>query len=269
MQPLRAIVLDNDEATGSYLLLFDIWDTLIKTQLGRHITFRQVVEFFFDRWATYSFFRPGLFTFLRTCVQLRRDGKIDAILMYTHQNAEFTWAGWSIPAFLAILMHTIVARETQIQTPLFDYVLSLPPPAFQKNVDGWIVKDFDRILHLYPWRPRDIRQIIFIDDNATPQRIEADTIPPEGKAWSAWYKVSPYRVGGRSETYMHAIYSLVAHYDIVLHPNDTKIIAAIAAAVASAEAVAPPPTYDPDDRTFLDLEMYVRERFRNDPPQSI
>ena len=271
MQPLRAVVLDNDEATGYYLLIFDIWHVLEKTNLGEQLSFRQVLDFFIENWETYNIFRPGLFKFLKTCVQLRDEGRIDAIIMYTHQNADFTWAGWSVPAFLSVLMGHIVAKEFPgglLKRKLFDYVLTLPPVEFQKKVNGWAVKDFDRILNLYPWKPRDIRQIIFIDDNATPKHIEADTIHADAKGWDSWYKVAPYRVSHGSGQFIDAINKLIEIYSVDVSSSDLKIIDSVSKDYVK-ELNESHVTYHPEDSTFLDLEAHIRERFRRGTPNVI
>jgi hypothetical protein len=260
--PLRAIVLDNDEATGSYLLVFDIWMTLAHTSLGNQLKFQQVIDFFVEHWKSYNLFRPGFFKFLKTCVELREAGRIDAIIMYTHQNADFTWSGWSVPAFLSVLMGHIVAQEFpegKLKRTLFDHVLTLPPTEFQKKVDGWVVKDFDRILNLYPWKPRDIRQIIFVDDHATPKHIEAETISAEAKGWNSWYKVAPYRVEHGPDRYMNAIRKLIEIYDLNVDPKDYGSIDDISNEYVREISNS---TYYPDDRTFLDLETHVRDKFR-------
>ena len=91
---LRAIVLDNDEASGSYLILFDLWETLMRTSVGSVLTFKQILDFLIKKAGDYNIFRPGLIQFLETCVELRDTYCIDAIIMYTHQNADFTWGNW-------------------------------------------------------------------------------------------------------------------------------------------------------------------------------
>lgn len=268
MQPLRAVVLDNDEATGYYLIIFDVWTTLIRTSLGEQLSFRQVLDFFIENWKSYNIFRPGLFKFLKTCVKLRDEGRIDAIIMYTHQNSEFTWSDWSVPAFLSVLMGNIVAKEFPggtLPRTLFDYVLTLPPAEFQKKVNGWAVKDFDRILNLYPWKPRDIRQIIFIDDHATPKHIEADTIHADAKGWNSWYKVAPYRVHHGSKQYIEIIEKLIETYALDVSQKDYSIIKNISKEFVK-EMNETSATYHPEDSTFLDLEAHIREKFRRTNP---
>lgn len=264
MQALRAIVLDNDEATGYYLIIFDVWTTLIRTSLGEQLSFRQILDFFISTWKSYNIFRPGLFKFLKTCVELREEGRIDAIIMYTHQNADFTWLGWSVPAFLSVLMGNILAQEYPegtLKQILFDHVLTLPPAKFQKKVNGWAVKDFDRILNLYPLKPRDIREIIFIDDHATPKYIEAESISADAKGWGSWYKVAPYRAHHGSKQYIEIIEKLIEVYTLDVTEKDYNIIHNISKKFVK-EMNDTSATYNPKDRTFLDLEAHIREKFR-------
>ena len=258
--PLRAIVLDNDEATGFYHLVFDVWITFSNTGLGEKLSFRQVLDFFIAHSKEYNLFRPGLFKFLKTCVLLREAGRVDAIIMYTHQSAELTWRDWSVPAFLSVLMGHLTAAEFpegKLRRVLFDHVLTLPPLEFRKTVNGWVVKDFDRILNLYPWKPRDIRQIIFIDDHASPKHIEADTVESGMKHTNSWFKVNPYKVEHNANNYMRFIKQLVAEYGVDLTPEDWTIIGDIADEYVRTTVV----DYDPDDSTFLDLEPYMRIKY--------
>ena len=149
--PLKAIVLDNDEATGSYQILFDLWETLQNTSLGEALNFHEVLDYLTDNIEPYNIFRPGLFEFLDTAFRLRSAGQIEAIIMYTHQNAEFTWKEWSIPVLLSKLMAAILSKKKRAPLPraLFDFVLSLPPEKYQIEVNGgWVIKSFDRILNL-------------------------------------------------------------------------------------------------------------------------
>ena len=125
--PLKAIVLDNDEATGSYSMLFDLWETLQKTSLGEALSFHQILDYLTENIEVYNIFRPGLFKFLDTAFELRSERALEAIIMYTHQNAEYTWKEWSIPALLSKLMEAILSKKRggPLQRNLFDFVLSL------------------------------------------------------------------------------------------------------------------------------------------------
>ena len=261
--PLRAIVLDNDEASGSYMLLFSLWETLNETSIGEALTFRQVLDFLIEYVEKYNIFRPGLFKLLDTAYELREAGKIDAIIMYTHQNADFTWKDWSIPALLATLMGHLLAKKKGhlLSRVLFDHVLSLPPEDSQKELPGgWVTKSFDRILNLYPWKPHDIREIIFMDDHASPKYIEADSVPEGFKDVSSWYKVFPYRIAYGATVYKKFIGELVSHFNLVMSGEDKDAIRNIASsATEDKDGVA---TYRENDRSLIDLEMYIRERYR-------
>ena len=271
LEPLKAIVLDNDEASGYYLLIFHIWDTLQQTSLGSQLSVQQVMDFFIEDQGQemedtieYHMFRPGLFTFLQQCVNLRESGAIDSIIMYTHQNSDHTWKKWSIPSFLAALMRAILFYKlgVAIEGRLFDHVLTLPPEGYQREVVGsfgWITKKFDRILTLYPWKPKDIRNILFIDDHATPKFIEADSIDPDKKDISSWYKVSPYRCSYGIRIYISYIQKLIERYNLNVTESDQIIIDKIAKQIIKDKDGAV--TYSPNDRTFLDLTSYVVERF--------
>jgi hypothetical protein len=261
--PLRAIVLDNDEASGSYIIIFDLWETLMKTSLGDALEFTQVLDFLIKNVMKYNIFRPGLMKFLTTCVELRDTDRIDAIIMYTHQNADYTWKEWSVPALLATLMGHLVARKHpggKLKRRLFDYVLTLPPDEFQREVNGWVVKDFERILNLYPWKPKDIRKILFVDDHASPKYIEAETIAPDKKHTSSWYKVSPYRIAYGANLYRQIVAELCEEYGLEVSEEDSAAIDEIAHGTRVDRGG--PSTYYPEDSTFRDLDSHVREIYK-------
>ena len=261
--PLRAIVLDNDEASGSYMLIFDLWETLMKTSFGSALEFKQILDFLVKNVMKYNIFRPGLMRFLTTCVELREANRIDGLIMYTHQNAEYVWKDWSVPALLATLMGHLVAQTHpggKLKRRLFDYVLTLPPDEFQREVNGWIVKDFERILNLYPWKPKDIRKILFVDDHASPKYIEASTIAPDKKHIYSWYKVTPYRIAYGATLYRQMIAELCEEYGLEVSEEDSAVIDEIARGTRMDRSG--PSTYNLNDPTFNELESYVREMYK-------
>jgi len=259
---LKAIVLDNDEATGSYSILFDLWETLQNTSLGETLHFHQILDYLTENIEAYNIFRPALFKFLDTAFELRSDGELEAIIMYTHQNAEYTWKEWSVPAFISKLMGAILSKKRggPLQRELFDFVLSLPPEDYQKDASGgWVIKSFNRVLNLYPWKPADIRGILFIDDRATPTLIEADSVAEGFKDAASWYKVSPYRVSYGGRIYKQFIKNIAEYFQIELTMADLSVINNIAL-TTSREREAP--TYRADDDTFIELEKYIGTRYR-------
>ena len=265
--PLRAVVLDNDEATGYYMLLFHLWTVLQNTSLGSKVKYHDVLDFLVENIEKYQIFRPGFFEFLKTVFELREAGRLDVIIMYTHQNADFVWNTWSIPALLTNLMARLLIKRVGHILPrrLFDNVLSLPPAEYRIiDSSGFVQKSFDRILNLYPSKPRDIRGILFIDDNATPLRIEADSIPSDKKEPSSWHRVTPYRVGNQYEQFMKLIEEFIVYFRLEPTENDTEIIQHMGFDILQNE-MNKREHFDVDepDHTFTNLEKYIRQKYKS------
>lgn len=192
--PLRAVILDNDETTGSYGILFSILAVLQQIP-SINIEYTSIILQKLAQWmVTRNVFRPGLKNLLQTCIGLKKQNRIDAIVMYTNQLEQslpedlkykdnVSHILWSPPRCIAYMMNYLV------DTTVFDCMLSRPPNADNTK---WIMKSFSRVLDLYPLRPKDIRQMVFIDDMAFPNFIDAKDIQPHLRDASAWQSVEPY-----------------------------------------------------------------------------
>lgn len=185
-QALRAIVLDNDETTGSYGLLFaiiavlqtktDITNTILKLYLKR-----------LSIWMlTHGLFRPGIRNLLYTARTLRNRGLVDVIIMYTNQteNSYSDFLIDSVPKCIAY-MFNYLSRQS-----VFNAILAKDGCAPDARL--YSTKSFERILALFPNKPKDIREIIFIDDLASPRHIQATTIEPQNMSPDCWYAIAPY-----------------------------------------------------------------------------
>jgi hypothetical protein len=266
--PLRAIILDNDEASGYYAILFDFWEFLNKSQLGKRIIFSMVIMFWIEYSGKTLVFRKGLFDFLVKAVEARDAGRLDAIIMYTHQNADFTWQDWSIPAFLSILMGHIVIQKRgrrKLRQPLFNHVLTFPPKEYRVSLPGgWTQKSFSRVLNLYPTKPKDIRGMIFVDDNATPKMVEADSISPDKKTLDSWERVRAYRLDYTGEDFKECIREfqrfMNEQYNIEI-PDDSAVIEEISADVHSDGRDGVKFKEGDYDETFDRLNRIIDERY--------
>jgi hypothetical protein len=191
--PLRAVVLDNDETTGSYAIVFAIAHVLQTAQWMNQAVVGRVLERLARWMIAQRVFRPGLRNFLASLVALREDNKIDAIIMYTNQLDQSSQSGsnmskleWCVPRCIAYMMECLVCR------PVFDRILMRP----EKNnvtVYGAIQKDFQRILQQYPNHPKDITRIRFIDDLAYNPFIIATGIPKQNTDPQSWVPILPYK----------------------------------------------------------------------------
>jgi hypothetical protein len=178
---LRAVILDNDETTGSYGIVFSLLSHLRKLP---HLTDDDVAGIY-QRLAYamdyYNIFRPYLKDFFITLDALQNENLLDAVVMYTNQTDEsFVLTNaleeadrfplktllYSVPLSIAYLMnesyHSIV----------FDKLLSRPP-LLRGIQHASCPKSFSRIFECYPDHCRSTEKILFVDDNACPEFITA------------------------------------------------------------------------------------------------
>jgi hypothetical protein len=193
--PIRAVILDNDETTGSYIIVFAI--TSLLQQLPS-ITMDYVGPLLqrLAKWMIiHHVFRPGLRQFLTHIVKQREANHIDAVIMYTnqtevqvpgwlHQMPGYPDLIWSVPNVLAYMMKFLVGQ------PVFDHILARPPGA-KLMPNGAIKKTFARVLDLFPGRPRDISKCVFVDDIAYTHTISAEGC--ENASQNCWMPIDPYR----------------------------------------------------------------------------
>lgn len=193
---LRAVVLDNDETTGSYMLVFSFLNALYKHR--SHFKHSELAELF-KKLAFWMFknnlFRPGIRRLLNKIKTLKKTNSIDAVIMYTNQNngnVEVFYDDDEGPYhdFINMPAKTIsYMMECLVGENIFDHILTRNPEQIPEE-DGSYPKNFRRILDLYPNYANDITNIIFIDDYACPKHIRADSI--EKVHHDSWYCISPY-----------------------------------------------------------------------------
>lgn len=178
---LKAVVLDNDETTGSYGIVFSLLTHLRKLP---HLTDDDVAGIY-QRLAYamdyYNIFRPYLKDFFITLDALQNENLLDAVVMYTNQTDEsFVLTNvleeadrfplktllYSVPLSIAYLMnesyHSIVFDKLLTRPPLLRGIQHTACP-----------KSFSRIFECYPDHRRSTEKILFVDDNACPEFITA------------------------------------------------------------------------------------------------
>ena len=184
--PLKAVVLDNDETTGSFGILFALITVFRTDPLITNVRFKRILKQLAIWMLTHGVFRPGIQNLLYTITALRRRGLIDKIIMYTNQTENPYSEQYldSAPMCIAFMFNCI-SKQT-----VFDYILAK---------DGWsplaavyTPKSFQRILDLFPNRPKDIRGIVFVDDLASPSHVESHMIAPELQSTDCLYGITPY-----------------------------------------------------------------------------
>ncbi len=204
--PLRAIILDNDETTGSYGILFAVLEHLrpLAAELDAAFVQRSLKRLAY--WMmTHGLFRPGLRNLLSICMALRNAGALDAIIMYTNQSEVEVPEGtveflYSPPKCIQYMFSYLMTQQ------VFDHLLTRPVRG-QTLQGGWNVKQFKRVLDLYPGRPLDMRGLLFLDDLALHPYIQTTGIPKKGVFQSSYFRVTPYkRVLGAKDVFECLIY---------------------------------------------------------------
>lgn len=192
---LKAVVLDNDETTGSYGIVFSLLTHLRKLP---HLTDDDVAGIY-QRLAYamdyYNIFRPYLKDFFITLDALQNENLLDAVVMYTNQTDDSTLLNpcsaaqnneshiltrecdddatdrfplktllYSVPISIAYLMNE------SYHSVIFDKLLSRPP-LLRGIQHASCPKSFSRIFECYPDHRRSTEKILFVDDNACPEFI--------------------------------------------------------------------------------------------------
>jgi hypothetical protein len=184
--PLKAVILDNDETTGAYTLLYSIIKTLNKIGDIDTMFYTYIIERLALWMVKMSIFRPGLVPFLTLLMNLRNEGKIDAIIMYTNQLEIQPTLQYSLPRCINHMFTYLVPGFK------FDHILTRPEdPTTVNNV---FPKKFKRVLDLYPDRPLNTRKMLFFDDLAVPKYITTEGIEPKYTSRRSYVLVEPYKV---------------------------------------------------------------------------
>jgi hypothetical protein len=198
MSFLRAVVLDNDETTGSYGIVFAVLSVLQKQQgLSSNeilLVLNRLAKWMLEK----EFFRPGLGPFIETLVELRENGSLDAILMYTNQvdctpfdarrqSNEFVHELYSPAHAIAYMISYLV------QDYVFEYILTRPLGTQQIPNTGYFPKQFKRIFDLFPEKLVNTKHILFFDDLATPEILRDDGIAKVAIHSMSRVMVPPYR----------------------------------------------------------------------------
>ncbi len=193
--PLRCVILDNDETTGCYTLVFSLVNYLSKHVLEYH----DQIEVIFTKLALFMeehhLFRPGLRALLKELCALRRDGHIDKIFMYTNQRHQVPLEDQgtmhellhSVPMAISFMMNVLADDED-----VFDHHYTRPIEHWGQT--GVIPKYFSRIFETDTHKEyvMDMQYMIFVDDMAHPNFIKADGFQDHQIKEHSWYRVEPY-----------------------------------------------------------------------------
>ncbi len=185
----RILILDNDETTGSYHLLFFIESFLnFAEQLGHSVDYNKTIQLIAAYSLETNILRPGMQRFIREASRLKRARRIDKIVIYTNQlsmaEEGFTW---STPEMIADMMSSIADDPHFIDLLITrDNCPSLP------QINGYVVKDLVRpFTELYPNKVPNFSNTLFIDDRASPPYAYDSS--RTNTSTNSFLPISPYR----------------------------------------------------------------------------
>lgn len=166
----RILILDNDETTGSYYILFSLYDLLALSHFGSRLDSRKTLESLAKSCEEFGVFRPGLRSFLRQIAEMKRSGEIEKLCLYTNQldvrdvYHHPHWktkdgVTWSVPLMIS-KMFALMVDDDKFIDELFTRPLGNVP-----QINNYPVKDLARVFSsLYPKEPVDLSRTIFVDD---------------------------------------------------------------------------------------------------------
>lgn len=191
--PLRCVILDNDETTGCYTIVFSLIHYLSKHVLEYHGQIENILTKLALFMEEHHLFRPGLRALLKDLCALRRDGFIDKIFMYTNQRHQVPVEDQgtkhellhSVPMAISFMMNVLADEED-----VFDHHYTRPVEFWGQS--GVIPKYFSRIMETHNTYSMIMEYMIFVDDMAHPNYIKADGFLEHSIKDHSWYRVEPY-----------------------------------------------------------------------------
>lgn len=223
----RILILDNDETTGSYNLLFHLYDCLATTEFGKRLQPATTLHAIAHSFKNLGVFRPGLTRLLKTAVSLKKSKRLDKIIMYTNQlDCRHTrnmpiWhpigGEWSVPMMIQIML-VYLADEPQ----LIDEILTRPLRPIH-TIGDYPVKDFVRAFRsAYPIGPVDLSKTLFLDDLAEhPYIIDSSDSKTDD---NSRIPLEPYSRKLRPSAFRYVIKHILEVNHLILTAEDWCII---------------------------------------------
>jgi hypothetical protein len=187
----KILILDNDETTGCYYILFVIYDFLRLSNIGEQISYSKTLQILIEYFEKYNVFRPGLRHFLEGASYLKKNKKIDKICIYTNQLdfrdvGDLLWKSRSVPEIIADMFSRISNNNA-----LIDNIFTRPIGDNVVKIENYPVKDLSRVYqNLYPNIPVNFSSTLFIDDLHDPKYIiDSSNSNTDSKSR---YKISSY-----------------------------------------------------------------------------
>jgi hypothetical protein len=171
MRTPRILILDNDETTGSYNLLFHLYDLFAIAEFGTKLDVPLTMTALTRSFKSLGVFRPGLTRLLLCASTLKCDERLDKVVMYTNQldirqirdAPKWKCGGieWSVPMIIQVMLVYLGDNPK-----LIDAILTRPLET-ELRVGDYPVKDFVRAFRtLYPTGSINLSKTLFLDDLA-------------------------------------------------------------------------------------------------------
>lgn len=207
----KIIILDNDETTGSYKLIFLLYDFLLKSRVGKFIDLGTVVHIIKDYYSKNNvipIIRPHVGMFLNTLIQMRNNDKIDHVVMLTNQYTGTKWTDstnnmWTVSEMIAALL--FLEAGGKVSTDLWSAIITRD--LYAPVVDGYNIKYLSRVFRALniPVEAWSYKNVWFVDDYASDKYAklwsEADlsikNLPStfaDVSIQSVFENVQPYRI---------------------------------------------------------------------------
>lgn len=171
MRPPRILILDNDETTGSYNLLFHLYDLFAVSEFGSKLDIALTMTALTRTFKILGIFRPGLTRLLQCASTLKKDNRLAKVVMYTNQldvrqirdapKWKCDGIEWSVPMIIQVMLVYLADNPK-----LIDTILTRPLET-DLRIGDYPVKDFVRAFRaVYPTGPINLSKTLFLDDLA-------------------------------------------------------------------------------------------------------
>jgi hypothetical protein len=278
----KIIILDNDETTGSYKLIFLLYEFLLKSKVGKHIdlgTVVHIIKNYYSRNNVLPMIRPHVGMFLNTLIQLRNHEKLDHIVMLTNQYTGILWTDstnnrWTISEIIAALLFLEAGgkNSSDLWSAIITRDLTAP------IVDGYNIKYLSRVFRALniPVEAWSYKNVWFIDDYASDRYAklwsEADLslkkLPntfADVSIQSIFENVQPYRIPinySALEAIVISIINTAQSYNRKNINDDLELLNDIINASKESnmnnDSAA---TFNKDDTVFISLTTKLKEKY--------
>lgn len=223
----RILILDNDETTGSYYILFHLYDFFALSSVGKQLNRQKTISILTEFCKTTGIFRPGTTGFLKQMNTLKTGCYIDKVVVYTNQldvrDVPRTpiWATsdgeeQSVPGILVQIFNLIT------DNPVFiDRLYTRPINV--RAVNNYPVKDFVRVFtDLYPNRQVNLINTRFLDDMSEKKYIVDSSNSNTCK--KSRISIPPYSISLPKNTFSEIVNTILKENEIRLTSGDLTLL---------------------------------------------